>query len=208
MMVKKYFLLLFASVVCYVSVTSQVGYGFTLNNDLYQRYNNPSDGIAGNSSGSFLLNVAVGPKIWIGGNNFSVSIETTANLGLLGLDVDDYKGLGMLSIPVLAHLNFGGLSAMDREGKMGFSIGGGIQFNRTELYYITASKKEMGVTRSFFRTIVGEFGYGFGMSGFTIFPFVRLGYELDASGNSFNFGIRYGFNLPKLKQISDPESDL
>ncbi len=207
-MIKRYTIILALFVTGAITLQAQFGIGFVLNNDLYQRYSNPKDDIAGRSSGSFLLNFAAGPKIWIGGNDFSVSVEATANLGVLGLDVDDYKGLGMLSIPLLVQFNFKGLSALDREGKTGFSIGGGIQFNRTELYYITPAMSEKGVTRNFYRTIVGEFGYGFGMSGFTIYPFVRLGYDVDLSANSFNLGIRYGFNLPKLRKISDPESDL
>ncbi|NNF33485.1 MAG: hypothetical protein HKN68_05220 [Saprospiraceae bacterium] len=192
----------------FTQAQAQFGYGITANTEIYQRYNNPEDGLAGTSAGSFLFNLGVGPKIWMGGNNLSLSLETTANWGIFGLDVNDYKGLGMVSFPMLAHLNFGGLSGLDKEGKFGFTVGGGIQYNKTELYYLNGGDKEIGVTRDFFKTYVGEIGYGFGMSGFTLHAYVRYGYNPDNSANSFNFGIRYDFNLPKLKQISDPESDL
>ena len=201
-----YAIVFFLSFVCVSN--AQFGIGITANNDIYQRYNNPEDGIAGTSAGSFLFNVGVGPKIWIGGNNVSLSLETTANWGVFGLDINDYKGLGVVSFPMLAHINFGGLTALDKEGKFGFTIGGGIQYNKTEVYYLNGGDKENGVSRDFFRTYVGEIGYGFGMSGFTLHGFLRLGYDPDTSANSFNFGIRYDFNIPKLKQISDPESDL
>jgi opacity protein-like surface antigen len=124
------------------------------------------------------------------------------------LDINDYKGLGMVSFPIIAHLNFGGLSALDKEGKFGWTIGGGIQYNKTELYYLNNGDEENGVTRDLFKTIVAEIGYGFGMTGFTIHPFIRYGWNPDNTANSFNFGIRYDFNIPKLRQISDPNSEL
>ena len=186
----------------------QFGYGVTAHTDIYQRYNNPEDGLAGTSAGSFLLNLGVGPKIWIGGNNMSLSFETTVNWGILGLDFNDYNGLGIASFPMLAHINFGGLTGLDKEGKFGFTIGGGIQYNKTEIYYLSSETEGGEIERDFFRTYVGEVGYGFGMSGFTLHGFLRLGYDPDTSANSFNFGIRYDFNIPKLKEISDPESDL
>lgn len=64
----------------------------------------------------------------------SVSVEAQACVGFLGLALDDYKGMGTLSYPIMAKLNFNGLSALDKEGRMGLSIGGGLQYNRTEWY--------------------------------------------------------------------------
>ena len=46
------------------------------------------------------------------------------------------------------------------------------------------------------------------MSGFSAHGFVRFGYDRDNKSNAFSFGIQYDFNLPKLKEISDPESEL
>lgn len=45
----------------------QFGYGLTASNDLYQRYINPDDGKTKPSAGSALLNIGMGPKIWLGG---------------------------------------------------------------------------------------------------------------------------------------------
>ncbi len=190
------------------SIQGQIGYGLTANIEPYQRYNNPEDGLAGTSAGNLFLNFGLGPKIWVGGNNFSIAFEAVANIGLFGLDLNDFKGLGMASFPLMAHLNFGGTSGLDKEGKFGFTIGGGIQYNKTELFFQSGGSKELGVERDLFPTYIGEVGYGFGMSGFVLNPYIRFGYHPDNSANSFNLGVRFDFNFRKLKEITDPASDL
>lgn len=187
----------------------QIGIGFTASNDLYQYYQNPDDNLdESTSAGSALFNLGIGPKIWAGNNDFSLSIEAQATIGLLGLSVRDYKGLGVTSFPIMAKFNFAGLSALDKEGKFGWSIGAGIQYTKTELYYLANSFEEKGGQRDLFRTYVGQIGYGFGMSGFSAHGFVRYGYHPDSGARTFNIGIQYDFNLPKLRQITDPESEL
>lgn len=205
----KYFVIVVFTLLTF-SAHSQVGYGFTVTNDLYQRFQNPEeeDIDAYKGAGSLLLNVGVGPKIWIGAPRFSFSVESTANIGLLGLAVKDFKGLGTHHIPVIGRFNFGGLTGLDREGKFGWSIGGGVQFNKTELYYTTNSYEEDGLDRNYFTTYVGQIAYGFGLSGFAIQGVLRVGYNPDTKANSFNLGLQYDFNIPKLKQISNPESEL
>jgi len=194
----------------FIATTScaQFGIGFTVSNDLYNRYQNPEDDIAYTGSGSLLLNMGVGPKIWLGGEDFSISAEAQATIGLFGLAIKDYKGLGNASFPLIGRLNFGGLSALNREGKFGWSIGGGLQFSRTELYYISGGFKEKGGTRDFFKTYIGEVAYGFGLSGFTATGVLRIGYNNATKANTVNFGLQYDFNIPKLKEIANPESAL
>jgi len=188
---------------------SQFGIGLTASNDLYHYYQNPDDETGeSTSAGSALLNVGVGPKIWMGGNDFSLSIEAQATIGFFGLSVADYKGLGTTSFPIMAKFNFGGLSALDKEGKFGWSLGAGIQYTQTELYYLANSFEAKGGERDFFRTYIGQVGYGFGMSGFTLHGFLRFGYHPDNGARTFNIGIQYDFNIPKLRQIVDPESEL
>ena len=189
---------------------AQFGYGINITNDLYQRFTNPeseNDADIYRSAGSLLLNFGIGPKIWVGAPRFSFSLESSANIGLLGLALKDFKGMGTHHIPVIGRLNFGGLSGLDKEGKFGWSIGGGVQFNKTELYY-TSDKYETSLDRNYFTTYVGQVAYGFGISGFSIQGVLRVGYNPDTKANSFNFGFQYDFNIPKLKQISNPESEL
>ena len=202
------FLSTIALVIASFSLHSQVGYGLTMNIEPYQRYNNPEDGLGGTSAGSFMFNFGIGPKLWLGGNDVSIAVEAVANIALFGLDINDFKGLGMASFPLMAHINFGGTTGLDKEGKFGFTIGGGIQYNRTELLFLSGGAKDKGIERELFPTYIGEIGYGFGMSGFVLNPYLRLGYHPDNSANSFNLGVRFDFNFRKLKEITDPASDL
>lgn len=202
--------LVLAFVCCSFMLQAQFGYGLSLTNDVYQRYENPEneDIDAYDAAGSLLLNFGIGPKIWFGAPRFSFSVESQAKIGLLGLALKDYKGMGTHSIPVIGSFNFGGASGLDREGKFGFSFGGGVQFNKTELYYTKDDFEDQGLDRNYFTTYVGQFGYGFGISGFVIQGILRVGYNPDTKANSFNLGFQYDFNIPKLKQISNPESEL
>jgi len=186
----------------------QFGYGFTLNHDLYQRYVNPDERSGYLSSGSAILNLSAGPKIWLGGKTFSVSLEGTANIGFLAFSLNENKGFGAVSYPLIASINFKGLSALSREGKLGLRIGGGVQFSRTELYGIKDEYVDLGVTRELFRTYVAQLGYGFGISGFTIHGIARYGWNPDIDANTLNIGFQYDFNLPMLKKIKDPNSAL
>lgn len=197
-------IVLLSTVSTFVSAQA-FGYGFTAKTDIYQRYANPKDDIAARSAGSFLLNLGVGPKLWVGGEKFSFSAEATANIAPFALALSDYKGLGAGAFPVIGKLNFGGLSSLNREGKFGFSIGGGIQWSRTELFGLKDRFSEQGVERKLFKTYIGEVSYGFGMSGFAIQAFLRVGIEPDTDANTINFGIAYDFNLPRLKELTDPE---
>lgn len=181
-----------------------VGYGLTAKTDLYQRFVNPEDEIANRSAGG-IFSLGLGPKLWIGGENMSFSAEASFNYAPFAISLDDYKGMGAMSFPLMAKFNFGGTSTHNREGKFGLSVGGGIQYSRTELYGLRGSFADMGVTRNYFRTYVAEVGYGFGLSGFAIMGYVRYGRNTDLKANTFNFGIAYDFNLPVLKELTDPE---
>lgn len=188
---------------------AQFGYGFTVSNDLYQRYINPADEIASPSAGSAILNLGIGPKIWVGNKNISFSAEGQAVLGFLALSSKDYKGLGSIAFPVMGKLNFKGLSTFDKEGRMGFSIGGGFQQNRTEFFGLSDEFVSKGVTRNYFTTYIIQGGYGFGLSGFTAHGFVRYGFNPDIKNiSTLNIGLQFDFNRPMLKKITNPESEL
>ncbi len=203
---------LFIAFILFISINeaySQFGYGLTFSNDLYNRYTNPTDGIAHNGNGTALLTFGLGPKIWIGGESFSFSAETQVNLSLVGLSMPDYKGLGSVSFPVIGKFNFAGLSGLNKEGRFGLSIGGGMQWNRTELLYLANDYQDRGVRREFYKTYIMHLGYGFGISGFTAELFGKYGFNPDLDGASnFHIGLQFGFNIPYLKRIDDPASAL
>jgi hypothetical protein len=98
---------------------------------------------------------------------------------------------------------------MDRDGKLGFSIGGGIQYSKTEIYGLSASAANMGATREWFRTYIAQAGYGFGLVGFGLHAYVRYGFNPDLVGASnWSVGFQYDFNVPMLRKIATPESSL
>jgi len=190
---------------CLQVAQTQIGYGLAMKTDLYNRYTNPEDGVPHRSVGSALLNIGFGPKIWFGGDQFSFSAETGVNFSPFAFDVNEFKGLGAASFPILAKINFGGLTGMNKQGKVGFSLGGGLQYNRTELFGLRNQFKALGAERSFYRTYVVEAAVGFGLSGFNLQFFTRYGWNSNLDADALNFGIAYDFNLPTLKKLTDPE---
>lgn len=190
---------------------AQFGIGLTTGGDFYQRYTNPESttdpsDASTRSAGSALLNTSLGPKIWIGGNNFSLSVESHVVFAALALDVNEYKGLGAVAFPVMAHLNFRGLSGFGNAVgfRTGFAIGGGIQYNRTELFGLTRDFDNLN--RSLFPTYVGEIQFGGGGAGMSVYGYVRygMGYDFDTQdfdgANSLNIGTTLAINITQLKK--------
>lgn len=189
---------------------AQFGYGLTGSLDLYQRYVNPKNGMETGSraAGSALLNLGLGPKIWVGNKKVSVSAEAQAVAGFFAVSASENKGLGSLAIPILAKINFGGMSSFDREGVQGWSIGGGIQYNKTELYGLNTEAISKGIVRNYFKTYVVQVSYGFGVSGFTGHGFARSGFHPDDRSMTLNTGIQFDLNYPMMKKINNPDSEL
>ena len=205
---RKTLLLGFAMLALQNISSAQFGYGLTVNYMLYERFNNPDEDPYYDAAGNALLNLGMGPKIWVGNMNFSVSAEASANIGFLGLAVKDYKGLGMASFPMLINLNFKGLSGFDPEWRPGFSIGGGVQYSRTELYGVTNKFDKRGVDRKLFPTYILHAAYGTGFQGFGIGGFVRYGFHPDNNANTLSVGIQWDFNAVQLRKIRNKASEL
>lgn len=190
-------------------VSGQVGLGFVTGIDLYQRYSNPVDNIANESSGNALLNVVFGPKVWLGGKDFSISAEMPASIGLTGFDVKDYKGMGLGSLPLIGMINFMGNSGLDRDVGLGFSIGGGVMRYKTELYGVTQEFADLGVVREWEEVYVIQAELGFGVTGFTGKLYGRYGFSNDAQKlRTFSIGLLTDFNLLMMRKIDDPASAL
>ncbi len=204
-------LLTIALVLITCSLNAQFGYGLTVTNDLYHRYTNPTSNISEKiyeSSGNAILNIGVGPKIWIGGSNFSISAEASACIGLTSFAIKDYKGLGTVAFPMLVNLNFKGLSGLDSEARTGFSLGGGIQYTKTELYGLSDKYENKGVKRKLFQTYLINAAYGFGLQGFAAAGFVRYGFHPDNDAKTLSLGIQWDFNSVKLKKRFSKASEL
>jgi hypothetical protein len=191
---------------------SQFGLGFGFNLDFYQRYVNPENNIIiGNSAGSAIANFSIGPKIWIGKPKFSFSLESQIGIAPLGLNASKNKGFGMATIPIIGQLNFNGNSALQTEESVGFSIGGGIQYNRTELFGLKDEYKNIGLKREFFPTFIIQagIGYGIGNSGSLFNFFTRYGFHPDSKATSLNIGIQFDINMIAFrKNLKNPNSAL
>ncbi len=181
--------------------TSQFNIGVVSGGDLYQRYVNPVDDTGTDrSAGSALINASLGLKLWVGAPAFSVSVEAHANSGTLALNIEEYKGLGALSFPVLAKLNFGGLSAFGiTEDNTGWSIGGGWQLSKTEVYGLSSAARAQGVERNYFPTYIGEVSFGAGTKSKVREFYIRYGFNPDTSANSLNIGVNTTFSIPFMK---------
>jgi len=185
-------------------LTAQVEYGYVFGLDFYERFVNEEDELASASAGNALTNLFIGPKMWIGTKKFSFSLEGQMNVGLTTLSLDDYKGIGSLSFPLLAKLNFGGDSGLRRKFKWGFYAGGGMEWVKTELIYLKDSFEDKGVKRSLFQNYVIEVGFGrggFGMDGNFYF---RYGFNKDKIGSVLHLGMVFNFvksfnRFPKIK---------
>ncbi|MFZ1702967.1 MAG: hypothetical protein WAT79_01400 [Saprospiraceae bacterium] len=191
-------------------LNAQFGGGLTMNYNFYERYTNPKDASnEGQSSGSVLLNLSIGPKLWVGSQNFSFSIESQIGLAILGLDSKNYKGLGMAHIPIIGQINLRGSSGLNTVAKPGFSIGGGIQYNRTELYGLSQKYKDLGLSRDFFTTYIIQAGGGFGINGFVANGFLRYGFHPETKAQSLNIGMQFDLNvIAYRKNLNNPNSAL
>ena len=154
---------------------AQIGLGVVTGIDLYQYYDQGELSQAeSTSSGSAIGNIILGPKVWIGGPNFSVSLEAPLNWGMFAFDLSEFKGLGALSFPIGAKINFGAASGWNEDRFTGWSFGGGIQYTNTEIYG-TNEDFEGLIEEGYVRTYYGEIANHFGLSGFDSYMFVTDG---------------------------------
>lgn len=171
-----------------IPVKSQIRFSVNYGLDFYQHFTNPE--VAGDTtirtSGNAITNIIIGPKFYIGFKNFSVSGEVQANWGITALCMNEFKGVGALSLPLLGKLNFGGLSGINENtGDFGVSIGGGVQYSMTEIYGLTSEFRDI-TKRDLFKVYVGE---------------IQIGYRAESGVASFYVRYGKGENNSSLFQI-------
>ncbi len=186
-------------------INAQAGIGIVTGFDLYQQYTNPTTQ-GGASSGSAILNPFVGPKVWLGTKEASLSLEAQVNWAMVGLSLNEYKGLGHIAFPIIANLNFGKLSGLTRKNGFGFLVGAGLQYSKTELYGLNPEFDHL--ERSLFPTMIVQAGIGYGISGFGGSLVGRYGFDNDSNARTFNIAIQVDMNFVKMKEIDDPASRL
>jgi hypothetical protein len=156
--------------------------------DIYQSYVNPdipSDTTL-KGTGSVLGSFGLCPKLCLGVNYISLSVEGGINYAPFAFDGDEFKGFGSLAFPVMVKINILGLSNIDSEG-FGVGLGCGLQYSKTELY-----GKPIGYTKSikrdYFKTYILEIDLGSGgVKGNSAF-FIRYGFG-DNKSSTLNIGI-------------------
>lgn len=179
-------ILLFAIVlICVQESNAQwVSFGNTFGIDFYQFQQNPETHPLGEyRTGSALTNFNWGPKMWLGKGDINMSLEAQVSYAPFAFDINDYKGLGAVSFPLVALFNFNGVSTTTLNAGTGFSIGGGVVFSNTELYFLSDeySNFERADRQQFFPSYFGEIGLGFGALGFSGILYGRYGKGPDRS---------------------------
>jgi hypothetical protein len=199
--------ILFTSCVIFIGVNhvqAQVGVGVVYGFDLYQYNRNPTtipDTIQ-HGLGSALFNMSIGPKLWIGLRNVSISVEGQIGISPFALDINEYKGLGAFYFPLMASINYGGLSGFQDVGRWGFGLAGGFQLIRTDLYFL---KDEFeSIDRSVFQTTFGQVNVGFGSKATAVYLYARYG-QGDADAYHWHVGIMLDQNISQRKKMQKTE---
>lgn len=168
---------------------SQIRFSANYGLDFYQHFTNPE--VEGDTTlrtaGNAIANIMIGPRVFIGFKNFTISGETQANWGITTLCLKDFKGVGSISLPLMVKLNFGGLSGVNADiGAFGVAFGGGVQYSMTELYGLTEEYRNSTAVRDINKYYVGEF---------------QIGYRAESGVASFHFRYGQGENNASLFHI-------
>jgi hypothetical protein len=186
-----------------------VSFGTTLGVDLYQHISVPStELVEAYSTGSALVNINFGPKIWFGKGKTNFSLEAQASYAPFAYDTKDYKGLGALSFPLIGSLNFNGVSTTQSGFGTGFSVGGGVLYTNADLYFL--SDDYGGIPRvdrlQYFPAYFGQVAFGGGGAGLAINLYVRYGVGPDNAA-FFSTGIMMNINSTSIRGLKKvPES--
>lgn len=178
------------------SLKAQFGIGVAYGIDVYQFQKNPKasmDTIAF-GQGSAIFNMNIGPKIFFGGKNIAGSIEALVGLAPFSMDIDEFKGMGAFYFPVMAAVNFRGLTTFSDKAGFGFGVAGGMQFTRTDLYFLKDDFQELD--RSMYQTVFGQLNVGLGSKDMISYVFFRYGTGSDNASN-LHVGVMLSQNLTR-----------
>ncbi|MFT5648217.1 MAG: hypothetical protein ACI976_002915 [Aureispira sp.] len=173
------------------------GYALFLNYNLYSWYQKPNTIERPLSSSGQVFNVlpGLGMNLWLGDiDHWILSLEGGIEYLPFALDTDVYKGMGALSIPVLAKIQFP--VAKQKSLWLMLHVGAGVQFLHTDIY---ARPNTVGIGfNRFFTSIVGEVGVHISTVGYKrqhireVELFFRAGGAPFGTA-SFNTGLRLTF---------------
>lgn len=179
---------------------AQFGIGVAYGVDLYQFQHNPkltTDSIKF-GQGSAIFNMNIGPKLFFGGKNVAGSVEALVGMAPFSLDIDEVKGLGAFYFPLMATINFKGLTTFNDEPVWGFGLAGGMQFTRTDLYFRQDEFAE--IKRELFQTAFAQINIGLGNKDSVVYGYFRYG-SGDNDASNFHVGIMLSQNLTKRSRL-------
>jgi len=134
-----------------------LGYALFMNYNLYSWYQKPSTIESPLSSSGQVLNVlpGLGGNIWVGDvDHWIVSVEGGIEYLPFAFDTDNYKGLGALSIPILAKVQLPILK--QKSLWLMLHAGTGVQLLHTDI--CARPDAYQNAANPFFANIVGEVG--------------------------------------------------
>lgn len=174
--------------------TLHVGYHLYMNYNLYSWFQQNSILPNSNNGSGQVLNIlpGLGAGIWFGNiDRWAVAIEGGIEYLPFALDVDNYSGLGALSIPILSKAQFP--VAKQKSLWLMLHAGAGIQFFSTDLY--ARPDNLSGLNPFWDASIIGEVGIHISAVGYhkqhikEIEFFIRAG-GFPTNTVSFNTGLR------------------
>lgn len=183
--------------------------GTTFGFDLYQHIRVPAtDNFASYGTGSALANINFGPKLWLGSGKTNVSLEAQVSFAPLAFDTEDYKGLGAISFPLIASLNFNGAPTTQSGFGTGFSVGGGLLYTNADLYFLSDEYSAIPGTRrlQYFPAYFGQIAFGGGGAGMAMNLYVRYGLGPDEAA-FFSTGLMMSINNTQINGLKNiPQS--
>ena len=176
----------------------QFGIGLAYGVDLYENIAVPNEiDSLQFSGGSALANLVIGPKIWIGKKDVSLSVQAQVGFSPFHFDTKTYRGLGAFYFPISIGMNYGALSGLPSDKLFGLSVGYGLQQNTVDLYLL---KEEFEAQRSAsFSSQFVQVGVGTGKQGVMVHLYGRYGWT-EHNGSHLNIGINLEYNLRERKK--------
>ena len=182
------------------SAQINVGVGMVFSNDFFQSVSNPENE-SEEKIRNLLISPSFGPKFYFGTSDLSFSLQANIGISPIGFDWDDYKGMGVAYAPVLAGINYGGLSGFTAErSEWGASIAYGYHFTLTDLYFRNSGF--IDEQRDLFYPPFVQLAGGFGGKGAALYLYSRIGLD-NSEGRILSFGITLEVNFLERRKWRD-----
>ncbi|TVQ48385.1 MAG: hypothetical protein EA362_05745 [Saprospirales bacterium] len=194
------FVLMILVLPLYSSAQINFGVGMAFSNDFFQSVSNPVNE-SEEKIRNLLISPSFGPKFYFGTSQLSLSLQANIGISPISFDWGEYKGMGVAYAPILAGINYGGLSgfATDRS-EWGASVAYGYHFSLTDLYFRDSDFRDM--QRDLFYPSFIQFAGGFGGKGAALYLYSRIGID-HSEGRIFSFGITLEVNFLERRKWRD-----